>query len=119
MPTAFFRFDLRLSEAPPADRSWHDVELVLDAVSSVRATASVYGPMDAVRLVVVSDIDDTVMFTGVANRVAMLWRLFVAEARSRVAFPGVAAFYRALHDGAGGGETTRCSLRTPCPLGQL
>ncbi|WP_419511803.1 phosphatase domain-containing protein [Methylobacterium fujisawaense] len=34
----------------------------------------------------------------------MLWRLFVEDAESRVAFPGVAALYRALHAGAGGGE---------------
>jgi phosphatidate phosphatase APP1 len=29
----------------------------------------------------------------------MLWRLFVADAQSRVPFPGVAALYRALHAG--------------------
>ncbi|WP_435528997.1 phosphatase domain-containing protein [Methylobacterium radiotolerans] len=34
----------------------------------------------------------------------MLWRLFVEDAESRVAFPGVAALYRALHAGAGGDE---------------
>jgi phosphatidate phosphatase APP1 len=34
----------------------------------------------------------------------MLWRLFVQGARSRVAFPGVAAFYKALHRGASGAE---------------
>ena len=53
---------------------------------------------------VISDIDDTVMFTGVANKLAMVWRLFVEDAASRVAFPGVAALYRALHAGAGGAE---------------
>ncbi|WP_419539944.1 App1 family protein [Methylobacterium oryzae] len=52
----------------------------------------------------VSDIDDTVMRTGVANKLKMLWRLFVEDAESRVAFPGVAALYRALHAGAGGDE---------------
>jgi phosphatidate phosphatase APP1 len=34
----------------------------------------------------------------------MLWRLFVQGARSRVAFPGVAALYKALHAGVSGGE---------------
>ena len=38
----------------------------------------------------VSDIDDTVMHTGVANKAAMLWRLFVEDAESRTVFPGVA-----------------------------
>jgi phosphatidate phosphatase APP1 len=61
-------------------------------------------PPRTARYVVISDIDDTVIHTGVAQKVIMLWRLFVEGARSRVAFPGVAAFYRALHRGATGGE---------------
>ncbi len=61
-------------------------------------------PPERCRCVVVSDIDDTVMRTGVANKLKMLWRLFVEDAESRVAFPGVAALYRALHAGAGGAE---------------
>jgi phosphatidate phosphatase APP1 len=44
------------------------------------------------------------MHTGVANKLAMLWRLFVADAQSRVAFPGVVSLYRALHRGVSGDE---------------
>jgi phosphatidate phosphatase APP1 len=44
------------------------------------------------------------MHTGVANKLGMMWRLFVADAQSRVAFPGVAALYRALHAGVSGTE---------------
>jgi phosphatidate phosphatase APP1 len=54
--------------------------------------------------VVISDIDDAVMHTGVASKLLMLWRLFAQGARSRVAFPGVAAFLRALHAGVSGAE---------------
>jgi phosphatidate phosphatase APP1 len=54
--------------------------------------------------VVISDIDDTVMHTGVANKLGMLWRLFVADAQSRVAFSGVVSLYRALHGGVSGDE---------------
>jgi phosphatidate phosphatase APP1 len=61
-------------------------------------------PPRTARYVVISDIDDTVMHTGVAHKVTMLWRLFAQGARSRVAFPGVATFNRALHRGASGGE---------------
>ena len=60
-------------------------------------------PADA-RFVVISDIDDTVMRTGVGNTLVMLWRLFVEGARGRVAFPGVSAFYGALHRGRSGHE---------------
>jgi phosphatidate phosphatase APP1 len=44
------------------------------------------------------------MYTGVANKLKMFWRLFLAEAESRVAFPGVAALYRAMHHGLSGDE---------------
>ena len=56
------------------------------------------------RRVVVSDIDDTVIFTGVANKLAMLWRLFVHGVEQRVPFPGIAPLYRGLHGGPGGAE---------------
>jgi phosphatidate phosphatase APP1 len=68
------------------------------------AEGLVYIPPPQARLVVISDIDDTVMYTGVANKAKMLWRLFVQDAEARVAFPGVAAFLRGLHDGPGGDE---------------
>ncbi|MGH1552403.1 hypothetical protein ACRAWF_10525 [Streptomyces sp. L7] len=49
----------------------------------------------------------------------MLWRLFVEDAESRVAFPrGVAALYRALHAGPAATRATRCST-SPAPLGAL
>jgi Uncharacterized conserved protein (DUF2183) len=38
-------------------------------------------------------------YTGVANKLRMLWRLFVEDAQSRVAFPGAGALYQALHGG--------------------
>ena len=56
------------------------------------------------RRVVVSDIDDTVIFTGVSNKLKMLWRLFAHEAEDRVPFPGITALYRGLHQGPGGEE---------------
>jgi phosphatidate phosphatase APP1 len=51
------------------------------------------------RFVVISDIDDTVMHTGVANKIMMMWRLFAEGAESRVAFPDMAALLNALHRG--------------------
>ena len=64
------------------------------------ATGQVFILPQSARFGVISDIDDTVVFTGVSNKLMMIWRLFMQKARSRVAFPGVAAFYRALHRGA-------------------
>jgi phosphatidate phosphatase APP1 len=95
----YFHVHLHLHEPAPADEPWHHVSLRLCLPSGSTATTlgEVFVPPERARFVVISDIDDTVMHTGVANRALMLWRLFARGAQSRVAFPGVAALYRALH----------------------
>lgn len=102
----YFRVQMAPGSAPAVDRLWHTLELeVLEPEAGLKGKAEVFIPPDSARFVVISDIDDTVMYTGVANKLMMLWRLFVQGASSRVAFPGVAAFYRALHHGVSGNET--------------
>ena len=59
---------------------------------------------EGARRVIVSDIDDTVMRTGVANKAMMLWRLFTQSAHDRAPFPGIGALYRGLHRGPDGDE---------------
>ncbi|HEX2529512.1 MAG TPA: phosphatase domain-containing protein [Geminicoccus sp.] len=100
----YFRIHLKPDAPPPASRSWHRIALRLDEPRRVRAQGQVFIPPDHCRFVVISDIDDTIMHTGVANRLKMLWRLFVQDAERRTAFPGVAALYRALHGGWTGHE---------------
>lgn len=113
----YFRVHLQLRDPPPADRLWHDVVLTLQGPRPVRETAQVFMPTEHCRCVVVSDIDDTVMKTGVANKLKMLWRLFVATADDRTAFPGVAAFYRALHAGASGDQANPMLYVSRAPWG--
>jgi phosphatidate phosphatase APP1 len=103
-PDGYFRVHLRPETSPSPDITWHAIDLLLEEPERVEAQGQIYIPSSRARFVVISDVDDTVMHTGVANKLAMLWRLFVADAQSRVAFPGVAALYRALHDGASGTE---------------
>src|SRR5207237_4184016 len=98
----YFRLRLQPRDLPGQPGAWHPVDLVLEDTTPIPAEGAVFIPPDGCRCVVISDIDDTVMHTGVANKLKMLWRLFVEDADSRVAFPGVAALYRALHAGAGG-----------------
>lgn len=97
---------LRPDRAPPP--GWCPVELSLrrPAIGSVRGQGLVWVPPATARHLILSDIDDTVVFTGVANRAAMLWRLFVAGADQRRAFAGVARLYGALHMGAGGASAS-------------
>ncbi|WP_303908449.1 App1 family protein [Thiohalomonas denitrificans] len=102
----YFRIHLRPRQAPSTHQHWHRValKLVQPFEPESETEGQVYIPPDSARHVIISDIDDTVVFTGVANKIGMLWRLFVQGPRSRTAFPGVSALYRGLHEGPGGGE---------------
>lgn len=101
----FFRVDLE-PEAMPSDVTWHVMELSLDNPTDERATTTgeFFTPTSSAQYGVISDIDDTVVYTGVANTLRMMWRLFAQGAESRVVFPGAPELYRAFHEGAGSGE---------------
>lgn len=102
----YFRIHMRPVRLSSPDCLWQSVALELVSPRGVgtRATGDLFIAPSTARYVVISDIDDTVMDTGVANKARMLWRLFVLGAQSRIAFPGVAALYRALHYGASGAD---------------
>ena len=114
----YFRIEMAPGGPVPRDRLWHRLELTMLAPARIEAAAEVYIPPDAARVVVVSDIDDTVMYTGVANKAAMLWRLFVQDAESRTVFPGVVApLPGAARRRVGRGDATRCSTSRARPGG--
>ena len=102
----YFRVDMELG-IMPSDVSWHEVQLSLDSPADERATTTgeFYTPLSGARYGVISDIDDTVVHTGVANTAMMMYRLFAQGAESRVVFPGVPALYQALHAGRDEDET--------------
>lgn len=102
-------FEVRMSPttALPADRAWHEVELTLLSPASpdnatVTATGEVFVPQPGAQFGIISDIDDTVVKTDAASFVRMARTVFLGNARTRLAFPGVAALYQALHAGAPG-----------------
>ncbi|HEX9173192.1 MAG TPA: phosphatase domain-containing protein, partial [Telluria sp.] len=104
----YFSFDI-VPAAAVTEREWQSVELELPGHSNadgqpVRATADVLVPPASARFGVISDIDDTVLWTNVTNKFNMALMLARSNAHTRKPFKGVAAFYRALHDGAGGNE---------------
>jgi phosphatidate phosphatase APP1 len=95
------------ADDPEHEPIWEqvEVELVRPAFDEpVCKRACVLVPTARARMVIISDIDDTVMVTGVAHKLLMLWRLFAKPGASRVPFPGVAAFYRALYAGSTGDQ---------------
>lgn len=101
----YFHVVMEPTEALDPSTSWHRVHLeVTRDGETAEEEGSVYVPPPTARRVVISDIDDTVMLTGVANKARMLYRLFVEGAESRVAFPGVTELYRGLHRGPSGDQ---------------
>lgn len=106
--SGYFHVEFRLSE-PLKKSGWHEVELRLGslALQSEKASpvvAQVLVPPSTARFGVISDIDDTVLWSNVTNKVRMLKMLAMTNAHTRKPFRGVTAFYCALRDGIGGDE---------------
>ena len=92
----------------PNGQSWHPVDLELLWPKAVgqrksHATGRVLVPPKSAEFAVISDIDDTVVRTEATNLLRMLRLTLFSNAYTRLPFEGVAAFYRALHGGEGGG----------------
>lgn len=87
---------------------WLQVALELiepqPAGAPVVATARVLVPPETARFGVISDIDDTVVWTNAGRRLTMLRMLMHANAHTRKPFKGVAGFYQALQKGASGAD---------------
>jgi phosphatidate phosphatase APP1 len=101
-------FDVVVDLESPADPGDHvaDVELLEPRGDEpVTARAAVLVPAATARYGVVSDIDDTVIRTDVKEFVRMARSVLLGNAHTRLPFPGVAAFYRALRDGPDGRST--------------
>ncbi len=101
----FFELWVTPSQELPPSSIWHDVELELleppgARAVPVRATARVLVPPSSATFGVVSDIDDTVLQSSVTDVIQMARLVLLGNARTRLPFKGVAAFYRALHRGA-------------------
>lgn len=90
----------RVALAARCRAGWHEVRLELIDDPAVQAKGRVLVPPASARFGVISDIDDTVVDTGVERKLRMLVALALSNARTRKPLRGVAAFYRALHAGA-------------------
>lgn len=104
----YFRFEFKLAE-PLETSGWHEIELLLGAPSrrgssNPTVRAQVLVPPSGARFGVISDIDDTVLWSNVTNKLRMLKMLAVTNAHTRKPFKGVTAFYSALRDGLSGDE---------------
>lgn len=104
----YFTFEIALP-TPLEGSGWINVELELEAPATrggatVTASAEVLVPPSTARFGIISDIDDTVLWSNVTNKLNMLRMLARSNAHTRKPFKGVAALYRAFHAGASGKE---------------
>lgn len=83
----------------PVDRpglgpGWHEVELALAQAPPVSAPLLVVDPR--ARLAVVSDVDDTIIETGLTRGLEFLRATLLTDVGERTPLPGASALYRAL-----------------------
>jgi phosphatidate phosphatase APP1 len=100
----YFNLRMRLRTPLRSDRALARVHLQLIKPAEAEAVGEVLVTPPQCRFMVISDIDDTVVATGVANKTKMISRMLLRSADSRVVFAGVAEFYQQLHGGLTGGE---------------
>lgn len=106
----YFQLVLTLARPLPITQAWHKVPLTLPDVQlptqagPVTAMGQVMTPTVLSTFGVISDIDDTIVATQATNLLKMARIVFLNNARTRLPFAGVAAFYRALQRGRSGGE---------------
>lgn len=92
----YFDVHLPISHTLPIDVSWHRADILVHRAdqTTVRTHVEVYVPPPEADLLVISDIDDTVMFTGVAEKLKMLYRLFVKNPTAAPPSPELHRFIR-------------------------
>jgi phosphatidate phosphatase APP1 len=82
---------------------WHDLALVATwRARTARATARVLVVDPAARFALVSDVDDTVIETGLTRGLQLLRITLLTEVADRVPLPGAAELYQALAAASGG-----------------
>ena len=105
----FFTGWIDLAEPLSGDEEWNKYKVSLvspvrPGARTVSTTGEILIPQPTARFGVISDLDDTVIQSRVSNFLQAARTVMLGNARTRLPFPGVAAFYRALRNGAGGEE---------------
>lgn len=93
---------------------WHEAHAETTAIEggeSASGTGRVVKPALQAPFLVISDIDDTILVTGLTEGVAMVTRTVLREADKRRAIPGMSSLYRGLARGV----ANRAGNRRPEP----
>lgn len=105
----FFGGWIELANPVEVDKEWRDYDVKLvshsrPTVGDVTAKGEILTPETGVQFGLISDLDDTVIQSRVSNFLQAARGVLLGNARTRLPFPGVAAFYEALRNGGGGEE---------------
>lgn len=105
----FFCEWIETPEDRTTDEEWvaYDASLLAPRPAGTevaKTSGEVLIPPASARLCIISDIDDTVIQSRVSNFLRAAKAVMLGNARTRLPFPGVSAFYEALRNGAAGDE---------------
>jgi phosphatidate phosphatase APP1 len=103
----YFEVRFQLPEELQTEQKWVDVDLrLLDKVvprqGPVQTRGQVMISQPSSQFGVISDVDDTILVSKATNVYKKIRLLMLKNARTRMPFEGVAAFYRALEGGIDG-----------------
>jgi phosphatidate phosphatase APP1 len=91
--------DVVVEPDEPLTPGWHDVELALPDGLTVIAKVVIVDP--EARLGLVSDVDDTILETGIGRGLAFLRAALLTDVQNRSPLPGAAALYNAFSERPG------------------
>ncbi len=107
-------FHLETANTPDVRRSHSWQSIAMRIVGSPKVSpdesatfSKMLTPPKAARFGIISDIDDTVLHTGITGLTAAARLTFLHNARTRKPLPGVAALYHALQQGTSPGTSQR------------
>jgi len=103
----FFREWLDFTTPLDGDDLWRDAEVrletpVRDGGKSIESKAPIRVSTGGETFGVISDLDDTVIQSRITSFLQAVRTVMLGNARTRLPFPGVAAFYQALEKGGDG-----------------
>jgi phosphatidate phosphatase APP1 len=105
----FVEFELPV---PGLSAGWHEVEATATVDGEwTTGTGRVVKPSTKAPFLVISDIDDTILVTGLTEGVAMVTRTLMRDANQRTATKGMSSLYRGLCRGV----SSRSGGRKPEP----
>ena len=104
----YFAFEIEPEHPLTAGDVWHELAVTwqhpAEDASGAAVTARVLTPPPTAAFGVISDVDDTILRSYITSIVKMALEILLKNAYSRVTFPGVPAFYRALQAGRSGSD---------------